>query len=82
MQGALVVVAANLKTAKLAGEVSQGMILAADKHNEDIAIVRTIFPPGRLGWTSRLGRLLYLVTAATINCCGNSGCCAWFYGYS
>jgi aminoacyl tRNA synthase complex-interacting multifunctional protein 1 len=49
----LVCVAANLKPAKLAGEPSQAMVLAADATGADgQTIVKTLQPPGVFvaGW--------------------------------
>jgi len=45
--GRLLVIVANLKPAKLAGELSQGMVLAADGTEGDSGqrIVRTLVPP-------------------------------------
>lgn len=44
MEGLVLVVICNLKPAKLAGEVSEAMILAATS-SEDSSVVRTLQPP-------------------------------------
>jgi len=47
LEGVLVCVAANLKTAKLAGEPSQAMVLAAEATGpEGQTIVKALQPPG------------------------------------
>jgi aminoacyl tRNA synthase complex-interacting multifunctional protein 1 len=45
LTGRLLVIVANLKPAKLAGELSQGMVLAADGEKDGTRIVRTLLPP-------------------------------------
>jgi hypothetical protein len=46
LQGTLVVVVANLKPAKLAGEPSQAMVLAASCSSGTGELVRPLVPPG------------------------------------
>ncbi|GLI68638.1 hypothetical protein VaNZ11_012999 [Volvox africanus] len=45
LSGALVCVVTNLKPAKLAGEVSEAMVLAAELAAGDTLLVRTLIPP-------------------------------------
>ncbi|PNW80715.1 hypothetical protein CHLRE_07g326950v5 [Chlamydomonas reinhardtii] len=45
LSGALVCVVANLKPAKLAGEASEAMVLAAEHDNDGTLLVRTLIPP-------------------------------------
>ncbi|GIL92847.1 hypothetical protein Vretimale_19162 [Volvox reticuliferus] len=45
LSGALVCVVTNLKPAKLAGEVSEAMVLAAEMAAGDTLLVRTLIPP-------------------------------------
>ncbi|KAG2497844.1 hypothetical protein HYH03_004111 [Edaphochlamys debaryana] len=45
LRGSLVCVVANLKAAKLAGQASEAMVLAADAGTGDSLIVRTLIPP-------------------------------------
>ncbi|GLC72460.1 hypothetical protein PLESTF_001250100 [Pleodorina starrii] len=45
LSGALVCVVANLKPAKLAGQASEAMVLAAETQSGDSLLVRTLIPP-------------------------------------
>lgn len=45
--GRLVCVVSNLKPAKLAGELSEAMILAAEAQSNGAVIVRPLVPPGK-----------------------------------
>ena len=56
LNGLMVVVIVNLKAAKLAGELSEAMILAADTELDGKTIVRTLVPPPE----SSPGDIIYL----------------------
>lgn len=64
MQNLLVAVVLNLKPAKLAGEKSEAMILAADAEVGGKVIVKTLQPPGERSSASCLHRLYVYASTA------------------